>query len=112
MKLAWIFALLCTPAFAAGLRANIGADNVYVYRDGLNISYQCTVNHFYVETELSGSLYASGCVQTGTDSQVWPPFYPIGMHVYLGGVGFEQDCFFVSAAQLGSSTSKVVDCRQ
>ena len=113
MKLAWIFALLCTPAIAASLRVNLGQDDIYVYKNGVNTNYQCTVNHFYVETELSGSLYASGCVQTSTDTAVWPVFLPIPMMVRLSGpsVSLEGDCFFVALGRMGSSTSTVIDCR-
>lgn len=113
MKLACIFALLCTPAVAASLRANVGPDDIYVYKNGVNLSYSCAVVHFYVETENRGSLFADQCQLVTEDNQTWPYFDPIGIWISLRGkrVNVEGECRFVATARRNGTTSTVIDCR-
>ena len=100
-------ALLSMPAIAAG------QDHIYVYKQGVNLSYSCAVVHFYVETENRGSLFADQCQLVTEDNQTWPYFDPIGIWISLRGkrVNVEGECMFVATARRNGTTSTVIDCR-
>lgn len=114
MKLAWIFALLCTPAVAATLAPNT-KDSVYLYEAKGNRNLQCEVYHAYFDTEGYGSIYADNCVETNTDSAIWPIFPAVKIRVSLDFAQKQprifQDCKFVAHGIMGAATSTVVDCR-
>jgi|JI9StandDraft_2_1071091.scaffolds.fasta_scaffold385390_2 hypothetical protein len=114
MKLAWIFALLCTPAVAATLAPNT-KDSVYLYEAKGNRNLQCEVYHAYFDTEGYGSFYADHCVETSRDSAIWPTFPRVQIRLSLDFMQKEprilRNCWFVAHGRMGDSTSTVIDCR-
>ena len=115
MKLGWIFALLCTPAVAAG------QDYVYVYGDGVNQNYQCSILLAYFDTTGASVFYADRCVPMSKDNGNWPAFPESSVYVSLDFAEslrgspkrFVGDCQFVAHADSrNGSSSTVLDCRQ
>jgi hypothetical protein len=97
---------------------NTGQDSLYVYHDGGNIEYQCTLQFGYFETEGFSSVYFTGCEPIAIDYGQWPRFPEQRIYASIGINGQRardsRYCQFVAHATVRSSgsTSTVLDCRE
>ena len=116
MKHLILLAIIASSSASAAMTNSAKPDNVYVYHNGGNVSYQCRSVLSYFDTTGSGSIVMQGCDVMNTDTQSWPRFPAQSIRIRMYGPAFkipyEAQCSFVAFAMgQDRSTSMVIDCR-